>query len=1475
MAQYSDMPEGATIINDPSQYSDLPAGATIISHPTVAAKPQPIQNSQPAQNVQSNDVGAARYGTLSGTSPESIPQPSMNRYNRMVNAALIRVATALPSLYSHTGLPGSQAAGNLSSDLNLYGTELVNGDSQAMGLPSGQQGPSLHGFGEAAQAAGSMIPATALGAASGLNSLVGGLAEYIPEGVSYLGNIASAAAKGGLGGSLYGALNSLITPTPEGQNYAQHLAPNLAAGAEMGAVFSGGLSAIEGAPSATKAGAEATAKWVRQRFSAEHAAPQVMPGDVPSVNDVMSQPGIRPGTTIPDLQSRVQQGDVGAQQTLQQVRLAASVEHGMLTVGEGGNAFIQPINLSEADRTGDPIARQNEVNLEGQRGSVGRNARVLQGVQINQAIGNLERATNIPLPPNADTSAIIQDGAQHQFETNRAIATNKYEGMYGAIDQKIADSKTSGAPIDPEVNVTLPVQKMMNLMEQNKVTLAQDPELSGILNNYAKQIETHLADPTTSPDMLSVRGIKNAVTNMESQVEQMKGGTNPNRNGARLLNDVTRLFDQAADDKAVEILGSDSQVKDASQYYKEKVVPFLDHDSGLPQIREGNYPDKATKAFLQTSSPDQFKTLVDNLPDPQVRQALKSKILEAATDQATQNRTAQLDPKSWAAFLAKRGEELPNLYDDPAELHHVQSLVDLVQNTPRAGAVAPIPSILQMSGRSYTAKAASSLTGGLLGGPLGAIAAPLVEEGAEIGYNRTASRTAFVPDFNETAQKIGLTKENLTPSTTPQPRSVGAAGQPSASLTEAFESPAPNPQFTMQGRAGTGYADPYARLKQLQANAAAQTGDVRTAQDNYINSVLGDRQLANQVKQAHTAAQTAFEQSGGTGPYGWEEIEKGSQFRAQNPNSGAYVSPHEPAPWEHLQEVRNPTPDEMRDVATRVDNYIGWLSNPNRGDTPTIMDLSNKYLHRPMSDQEISAEIPSLSAIRDQINDYASKVEKGLNPPVPVQMDLINKLSSATSRLRDLNQLASDTQNSPINTQSLANEVADAKAAQAKAFSDLIQAGPNQRQPVPANNPATTIPTQSLTAPFAEPGGGVISNPRTLPGQPNTMTEPYAQPQSGQGLSSFGEGSVGAGRSDLNAGQNRLDQAMAELRARQAKQNAPTPSLSEAQRTFESVQNDLGETPIQKAARELSQAQEQMRQTGIKADEAAKQLAARRLSEGLAETPPQSPYDKPEQAVPVDPQGPLAKLKAWAQVHGFLPAEPTPMAPQTATLPHNRPLPEPEGNPQSHTLVTAKGSLDELMSNLSRLQQQQPPQLQGPYQNPIYAAQHPLPTRIELSSEPIDTTTGKPVESDIDELARQLEIERPDLIDLRDAKISFGNAEPKEPSAQEVFEAGNKALKQMGAEPSTVPSLAGSSTDKGFAMSAYQDYMQQTTAKQLEYQKQLADAKQLGASADQIRQMQIDQNKHLGDRKTAAQKMLPFIKKGDEVGFNTVWQGRP
>jgi hypothetical protein len=735
------------------------------------------------------------------------------------------------------------------------------------------------------------------------------------------------------------------------------------------------------------------------------------------------------------------------------------------------------------------------------------------------------------------------------------------------------------------------------------------------------------------------------------------------------------------------------------------------------------------------------------------------------------------------------------------------------------------------------------------------------------------------------------------PSLAPQPRSLGAGGQPSASLTEAFEPPTPNPQFTMQGRAGEGYADPYARLKQLQANAVATSGDVRTAQDNYINSVLADRQLANQVKQAQTAVQTAFDKSGGTNPYGWEDIEKGDQFGATNPQTGAYVSPRtrlgappfagtttqdrawikqlNAAPWEQQQEVRNPTPDEMREVATRMENYIGWLKNPNRNEMPTIVDPTHPLLYRPLTEAELPSEISTLSSLRDQIFDYATKVEKGQNPPVPVQMDLINRLADASGRLKDLTQLAADTANSPINTESLANEVADAKAAQAKAFSDLVQAGPNQRQPVPANNPSKVIPTQSLTAPFTGEGSS-INNPRGIqtatrgivPQQSlSSMAEPYQIPQSGTGLSSFdqeGNKSVGAAErpkhNQMPGAASELDRLMAQLRAKQAGtiQGQPPASDEEAMRTFNTVNADM-ENPLQKAARQLAEAQEIMRTTGIQAADAAREQAVRELNRGLvAPTPPNSQFTQPHQAIPTTPDSTSSQIKQLGQQMGIIP-------------------PEPEGNPQSHTLGTAAGSLEEQMMNLQRnsaaaeaAARAKAPGgvLEGPNQNRYYGLSGLDPSvPVTLSQNEINPLTGKQIvkggrppltQAEIDEAARAEEIKRPGLAQtVWDGTFDFGQSQEKTPTT---------APKPATNAPITEASLRNS---------ALQDYMKETAAKRLDYNNQIANAQKLNATSEQLRKMKIEFDDHIQKRVNVATEAMPLLRKQRWEDFDELWGSRP
>jgi hypothetical protein len=229
---YSDLPEGAQIVNDPGQYSDLPQGATIVSHP------------------QFNDVGAAAHGTPYS---QSQPKPQgQGALGRLGTEAALGLTSWAPAVAGHV-LSGfgmfpnkvAQSQTDLANQANQYGQELEAGTPSALGLPSNAPAQGLGGWGTAANVAGQMAP-MALGAEStGVPALTKALMGYLPEASTALGRLGTSLAGGGIGAGLFGGITSpAMQPTPEGQSYGGAAARNVLPSAAMGAAFGGGLSAL-------------------------------------------------------------------------------------------------------------------------------------------------------------------------------------------------------------------------------------------------------------------------------------------------------------------------------------------------------------------------------------------------------------------------------------------------------------------------------------------------------------------------------------------------------------------------------------------------------------------------------------------------------------------------------------------------------------------------------------------------------------------------------------------------------------------------------------------------------------------------------------------------------------------------------------------------------------------------------------------------------------------------------------------------------------------------------------------------------------------------------------------------------------------------------------------------------------------------------------------------------------------------------
>ena len=950
---------------------------------------------QRAQNVQSNDVGAARFGTLSGTSrqPQAAPQPSL----------MSRAGDAATSFAMGAGAPLYSLTGQLASGFGMFPNRFAQGQSdianqanqyrQELGNQGGVSGFANNLVGQAGQ----MNTFMPLAYATGVPALEAGAAPYLGS----LGT--SALVRGGIGGLMATPLMTAMNPTDPNKSFGQSVAEAIPSNMGQMALMSGGLGAIGEIPSATKAGAEATARLLRGTKDIK-LAPEILHGEsVPDVMDAAKMDSDLAGTnTMNDIQQSSQMdGMEGAKARTVMQRLTAAT------------ASDHNVELSLGDLSGDPNLRAKEQALESKPGSGMNEFRERQGQEVRRAIVDLGRQKDAeaafdsngshrqfdfenPDPTVAPslTDQVQKDAAsraagdiganptqaerlvgniadmrrsllagdntnpkaiqlslQGQEWQNRQIANQKYGEIGDAIGSAI-----KADPTLPKIVDVTPVQRSIRtLIDQNETSPAYDKELAAKLTTWDSNLSRDGVD-------LSYPSVKQSISQMEGTIADLEASGNTNL--ARQLRGVKGHLDLQAENYAKQVLAGRPEdlqlIGDADQFYKKNVVPYSDPDTGIGDIARGMDADKAVRPFFTEQSPDQFNRMF-NLLDERGKAAVRAEMVGRTEDAASRMKNFQdINLPSFARYLENRSDQINTAYGDDTSL---PGLAHLIRNTPRAGYQSKLENLFGINnvgggvakmamgglgalGGSMVAPGAGSLGGAMLGyGAEPAMEAginrfvgselinptlskyidpsiqldrfgkelqptpieqPPVSGLQDINANRAAREAHYAKIGNPAAYQtpagpagqnglvgpLGRSLEGQpvnygpdspnprpmpytapkgelgSPSTTPQPRSVGAAGQPSASLTEAFEPPTPNPQFTMQGRAGTEYADPYARLKQLQANAAATSGDVRTAQDNYMNSVLGDRQLANQVKQAHTAAQTAFEQSGGTGPYG-------------------------------------------------------------------------------------------------------------------------------------------------------------------------------------------------------------------------------------------------------------------------------------------------------------------------------------------------------------------------------------------------------------------------------------------------------------------------------------------------------------------------------------------------------------------------------------------------------------------------------
>ena len=258
----------------------------------------------PDDNVvhpQSNDVGAASHGTPYG---QSQPKPQgQGVLRRLGTEAALGLTSWAPAVAGHV-LSGfgmfpnkvAQSQTDLANQANQYGQELEAGTPSALGLPSNAPAQSLHGFGTAANVAGSMAPMALGGEVTGVPALTRAAMGYLPEAATALGRLGTSLAGGAIGGGLFGPMTATaMQPTPEGQSYGGAAARSILPSAAMGALVPAGLSALAEGPEIVGQGMRRALGTSVERQAALDLAQSIRSttGAEPSLGESLKNPSLQ------------------------------------------------------------------------------------------------------------------------------------------------------------------------------------------------------------------------------------------------------------------------------------------------------------------------------------------------------------------------------------------------------------------------------------------------------------------------------------------------------------------------------------------------------------------------------------------------------------------------------------------------------------------------------------------------------------------------------------------------------------------------------------------------------------------------------------------------------------------------------------------------------------------------------------------------------------------------------------------------------------------------------------------------------------------------------------------------------------------------------------------------------------------------------------------------------------------------------
>ena len=338
---------------------------------------------------------------------------------------------------------------------------------------------------------------------------------------------------------------------------------------------------------------------------------------------------------------------------------------------------------------------------------------------------------------NPSNPRAIQLSLEGQHWQNRQIDKLNHDEINDTINDTLADNPS----LPKTVNVDPVVDKIKDLIRQNKKSPAYSSEVDSNLNSYL----TNLTGGEVKD--LSYKNVHYAVSAMEKTIADLKEGGN--RNLVQNLQQIKNLLDLQKEKFANQVLADQpdelAKVRRASDFHKDHVVPFQDPDHGITQIINGVDPDKAVKTLFTESSPDQFARIFGHL-DPKGQAAVRAELIGRTEDSASRMKNFQdLNLPGVARYLENRADQVHTAY---GEDYTLAALANLIRNTPRAGYQSKLESLFGIhSAAGLAGKSIGALGGAAVGGLPGAAIGTGVEMGAEMAANRAVSSHLINPDM--------------------------------------------------------------------------------------------------------------------------------------------------------------------------------------------------------------------------------------------------------------------------------------------------------------------------------------------------------------------------------------------------------------------------------------------------------------------------------------------------------------------------------------------------------------------------------------------------------------------------------------------------------------------------------------------------------------------------------------------------------